>query len=263
VDVAGVVLGGLTLAAVTYAFVQAGHAGVGSPVVVAAVVAAIAGAAFVAVERTGQQPMLPLPLFRRPVFTTANGVAGTMNLVTLGLLFVLTLYLQNVRHHSALVAGLALFPLFLPLCVLPPVVGRVAALVGTKWPMAIGLLVAAVGLGLLARVGATSGYATLLPVLLLWGVGLGLLAPAVVAAAISAVPAERAGLASGMNNTARQAGGAIGIAAFGALAGSPGAHTFLSGMHAGGLIGAGLFAAAAAVAVSVIPGDAARPADER
>ena len=119
-----------------------------------------------------------------------------------------------------LAAGVAMLPLFLPLTVLAPLAGRLTAHVGPKLPMAAGLLTAAVGVGLLVRAQAGSGYRTLLPALLLWGIGLGVLTPAVVAAAVRAVPARRAGLASAVNNTARQAGGAIGIAAFGAIAGS-------------------------------------------
>ena len=58
--------------------------------------------------------MFPLALFRRPDFSAANAAAGAMNLGTLGMLFVLTLYLQTVQHRSALAAGVAMHPLFLP-----------------------------------------------------------------------------------------------------------------------------------------------------
>ena len=78
--------------------------------------------------------------------------------------------------------------------------------------------VAASGLALLTAAGAGTGYLVLLPAFLLWGIGLGIVTPAVVAAAIAAVQEDRAGLASAINNTARQAGGAIGIAACGAIA---------------------------------------------
>ena len=142
----------------------------------------------------------------------------------------LTLYLQDVRHHSALVAGLALFPLFLPLSLIAPFSGRMTARVGSRRPMVIGLLLAAAGTALFVAVNADSSYLTLLPALLMLGSGLGVLTPAVVAAAIGAVPGDRAGLASAVNNTARQACGAIGIAAFGALAGDPFGHGFVPGM---------------------------------
>jgi DHA2 family methylenomycin A resistance protein-like MFS transporter len=202
-------------------------------------------AAFIAVERATADPMLPPKLFRRPAFTVANAVAGVMNLCTLGLLFLVTQYLQTVRHDSALAAGLALLPLFLPLTILAPTVGRVTGQYGPRWPMVAGLLMTSAGFGLLAVVRTDSSYWTLLPALLLWGCGLSLLTPAVVAAAVGAVK-ERSGLASAVNNTARQAGGAIGIATFGAVAGSASnARVFVSGMHVVGLISVALFLVAA------------------
>jgi DHA2 family methylenomycin A resistance protein-like MFS transporter len=79
------------------------------------------------------------------------------------------------------------------------------------------------------------------------------LTPAVVSAAVGAVPSERAGLASGVNNTARQAAGAIGIAAFGALAGAPASHGFIGGFHTTALIATGMFGAAAVATVALIP----------
>jgi MFS transporter, DHA2 family, methylenomycin A resistance protein len=181
-----------------------------------------------------------------------------MNLVTLGLLFVVTLYLQDVRGFSPLAAGVALFPLFIPLTVAAPLAGRLTARVGARPPMVAGLLVAAAGIALLGVLGRDASRLALLPALVLWGIGLGVLTPAVVAAALGAVPAGRAGLASAVNNTARQAGGAIGIAAFGALAGAPGRAGFLAGFHAAALIGAGLFAAAAVATVGLVPPPGAR-----
>jgi DHA2 family methylenomycin A resistance protein-like MFS transporter len=129
-----------------------------------------------------------------------------MNLAALGLVFTLTLYLQRVQGRSPLEAGFAVLPLFLPMFILAPLAGRVTARCGPKGPMAIGLLIASAGVSLLLLTGAGSSYQTLLPALLLWGIGLGILTPAVVAAAIGAVPAESAGMASAVNNTARQAG---------------------------------------------------------
>lgn len=158
-------------------------------------------------------PATPLRLFRCRAFSTANGVALTMNLGTLGLLFVLTTFLQTVQGRSALDAGLAVLPLFLPLTVLAPVAGRITARIGPRSPMLAGLLVAGGGVALVATWSPTSSYAHLLPAMLCWGIGRGLLTPAVVTAALRSAPPHRAGLASGVNNTARQAGGAIGVAA--------------------------------------------------
>jgi MFS transporter, DHA2 family, methylenomycin A resistance protein len=256
-DTAGIALGAVLLATVTFAFVQSGRDGLSVAVVAAAAVALLALVAFLAVERSrGDEAMLPLSLFRSRGFSIANAVAGTMNLGTLGLLFVLTLYLQRVLGHSALSAGLLLIPLFAPLSVLAPFAGRLTSRTGPRAPMVAGLLLAAAGVALLGRLDASSGVAELLPALLLWGVGLGFLTPAVVAAAMSAVPAPRAGLASAINNTARQAGGAIGIAALGALAGETARRShFLSGFHLAGYLVAGLFGAAA-LATLALPSQA-------
>jgi MFS transporter, DHA2 family, methylenomycin A resistance protein len=256
-DARGVSLGVLTLIATTFAFIQGGRSGAGSPAVIAAaILAVVLLGAFLLTERTrGDDAMLPLPLFRRPDFSVANGAAGTMNLGTLGTLFVLTLFLQSVQHHSPLVAGLWIVPLFLPLAVIAPLAGRLTSRIGSRLPVAVGLAVAAVGLALLATTNASSSFLAMLPAFLLWGIGLGVLTPAVVAAAIAAVPGERAGLASAINNTSRQAGGAIGIAVAGAVAGQPGSSGFVSGFHAVAIGSACLYAIAALLGVGLIPGE--------
>jgi MFS transporter, DHA2 family, methylenomycin A resistance protein len=250
-DVAGTLLAALTLAALVLGVIRAGRAGLDGGVSVAVVVGGLALLGFLLAERRAPSPMLPLGLFRRPAFSTANAVAGAMNLGTLGLLFLLTMFLQVVQHRSALAAGVAVLPLFVPLAVLAPVAGRVAARTGPAAPMVAGLLLAAVGVGLLATWSVSSAYADLVPALLAWGVGIAVLTPAVVAASVAAAPADRSGLASGVNNTARQAGGAVGIAVYGAVAGQPSgsyAH-FLAGLHVTGLATAALYVAAAAVTV--------------
>src|SRR4051794_40907012 len=265
-DVAGMALGTVALGAVTFALID------GVPL--AAAVAVLAAGGFVAVERRSPAPMLPLALFRRPRFTVANAVAGTMNLGSLGCIFVLTLFLQVVQDRPPLEAGLAMVPLFAPVAALAPVSGRLTGRFGPRGPMVAGLLVAAGGLALLGTVQATAPYAQLLPAFVLWGAGLRLLtaaggaAPpgageaqragppagghntpppgggAGGAAAVGAVESERAGLASAVNNTARQAGGAIGIAAFGALAGDPARPGFVHGFHVAALVAATLYAVA-------------------
>ncbi|MGH3425080.1 MAG: MFS transporter, partial [Nocardioidaceae bacterium] len=255
-DPAGIALGGLALAATTFAFIRSAD-GVDVVVAGAAATAVVLVPAFGVVERYRSEPMLPLELFGRPGFSSANAVAGAMNLGTLGLLFVLTLYLQTVQGRDPLAAGVALLPLFVPLGVLAPLAGRVTARVGPRPPMVAGLTCAAVGAALLVRLRPDSAYATVLPAMLLWGIGMGLLTPAVVSAAIRSVPPDRAGLASGVNNTARQAGGAIGIAAYGALAGSPSSPgTFTSGLHLAGIATAVLWVAAAIVTLALVPAGA-------
>jgi MFS transporter, DHA2 family, methylenomycin A resistance protein len=237
-DVPGAALTAALLAALIFAIIA------GS--VAASVAAAALLAALVAVERRRSDPMLPAALLRRPAFAAANVVAAAMNLGTLGTLFVLTLFLQDVQGRSALGAGVAILPAFGLLAVVAPLTGRLVGRIGPRGPMVAGLLVAAGGLALLAD-------DALLVASMLWGLGLGLLTPAVVAAAMGAVPAERAGLAAAVNNTARQAGGAIGIAASGAVAGSPARAGFVHGFHGVALGAAALYVVAAALAWAALP----------
>jgi DHA2 family methylenomycin A resistance protein-like MFS transporter len=105
-DLAGVELGAAALCSLTFASIEAGRAGLSAPVVAAAVIGLGFGALFIATELRVSRPILPPALLRRPRFAVANAVATSMNLGTLGTLFVLTLYLQSVRGDSALVAGL-------------------------------------------------------------------------------------------------------------------------------------------------------------
>ena len=237
VDWLGAALGTALLATVTFAVIEAGAW--------LLVVAAVLLAVFVVVERATADPMLPPALFRRPAFSVANAVAGVMNLCTLGLLFLVTQYLQTVQDRSAFEAGLALLPLFLPLMLLTPLAGRLTGRLGPRRPMVAGLVLTSAGFAVLAWLGTDSSYWTLLPALLLWGCGLGVLTPAVVAAAVAAVK-ERSGLASAVNNTARQAGGAVGIATFGAVAGTASnARLFVSGIHVAATVSVALFLVAA------------------
>lgn len=256
-DPPGLLLGGLALFATTFAFIEGGRSGATAPdVLAAAVVAVLALVALAMAERRrGDTAMLPPALLRRPGFGAANTTAGIMNLCTLGTLFVLPLFLQSVQHRSAFQAGLTLLPLFTPLAVCALLGGRITSRVGARVPAAAGLLVAAAGLALLTRTTAHSGLPLLVPAFLLWGLGVGLLTPAVVAAAIAAVPTERSGLASAVNNTARQTGGAIGIAVAGAIAGTPSDEPrFLRCLHTVALGSAALYAATAVLALIALPG---------
>ncbi|MGH2832977.1 MAG: MFS transporter [Solirubrobacteraceae bacterium] len=255
-DKVGVVLGMALLFAMTFSFIEGGRVGASAPPVIGSALATVLLVVlFLLVEHhRGSEAMLPLELFRRAEFSVANAAAGTMNLCTLGTLFLLTLFLQSVRGDSPLAAGLELIPLFAPLALIAPLAGRLSSRIGPRLPIGVGFLLSAGGLALLALAGAATSYWLLLAAFLLWGMGLGFVTPAVVGAAIAAVSRERSGLASAVNNTTRQAGGAVGIAIAGAIAGQPSSrHVFLAGFHAVALGSAVLYVMAAAVGMALIP----------
>ncbi|MET8764334.1 MFS transporter [Lentzea sp. NPDC004782] len=245
-DTPGVVLAALTLAATVYAVITASAWS-------AAAVALPALAGFLWWERRAPDPVLPLSLLRRRAFAGANLVAAAMNLVGIGTIFVTTLYLQTVQHRAAFAAGAMLLPLFVPLAALAPVTGRLTGRFGPRPPMIAGLLVGAAGSLAFLGLRPESSYLRLLPVLLGLGAGMGLLTAAVVAAAVRSVPSERAGLASGVNNTARQAAGALAVAGYGAVAGTPSnGAAFTSGLHTLGVAGAVTWLAALVLTVLTV-----------
>lgn len=229
IDVAGIATAAPALGAGVYAVIG------GS--VVAGVSAVVLLGAFVLVERRSAHPMLPPAIARRTA--AANFVAAAMNFVGIGTILVLTLYLQGVRHAGPLEAGLEVLPLFLPLSVLAPVAGRLVARFGPRPLMVAGLALGALGMLNLLLVNKNSGYPALLPTLLGLGIGMGLLTTAVVTAAVAGVPPERAGVAGGINNTARQAGGALGVAVLGA-----------GGLHTAGLTASTLWLLAIGVTLA-------------
>jgi MFS transporter, DHA2 family, methylenomycin A resistance protein len=178
-------------------------------------------------ERRHDHPLLPLGLFRQPVFAGCLAVGFLLNLSLYGLLFVLGLYFQVTRHWSAWVSGVAFVPLPVVLGIANVLARRIGARLGARMALAAGLLVAAGGAALLARVdAATTAYAAMLPGLLLLPAGIGIAVPVMTASLLGSLPESRAGLASGALNAVRQAGGAIGVALFGGIA-APAA--FLSG----------------------------------
>ncbi|MEV0052003.1 MFS transporter [Saccharopolyspora shandongensis] len=245
---AGAVVG---LTAVVFAVIEAGQAGLGASVVVALVVAVIAlGTAGRRVPRSW--------LGNRP-FLAANSVALLMNLGMNGTLFVLSLYLQNLGGNSPARTGLLLLPMSIPLVLLAPVAGRVVARFGPRVPMVCGAVIAAAGSGCWALASPGGGYAEVVPVLVACGIGAGLLTTPVVAAAVGALGPRRSGLASGVNNTMRQTGTALGVAVFGAIAGSPAAPAdFTAGLHRLAAVGVLLWLVAIACSLAT-SGSGRRP----
>ncbi|MFE4874172.1 MFS transporter [Streptomyces sp. NPDC056682] len=197
--------------------------------VLLAAVAVCALAALLVIERRVPRPLLPVPREARRPLGLASLVAGLMNLCALGGLFLLTQAFQDVHQLDPLAAGLLTLPAMLPLPLLGAPAGRLSTRIGVWRTAALGLLVAAAGMaGIAASLTNTgTGYIVLALFLTLWGTGLGVLTPAIVAAALKATP-HAPGLASGASNTARQTGGALGIAIFATVAGSATAPGFSS-----------------------------------
>ena len=223
------------------------------------VLAFAAGAAFVVLEARVEAPMLPLAMLRNRTFSAAVLFGVCVNLTYYGTVFVLALFLQHARGQSPLQAGLTFIPLTGGFLLSNIASGHAVARYGTRLPMIGGALVAGLGYALLIPVGANTPLVALLAAFLLIPGGMGLAVPAMTTTVLASVEPARAGTASALLNTARQAGGAVGVAAFGALTGSGSAAQVVSGLHADTAISAALLLVAACLAWNM-SADAAHPA---
>ena len=234
VDLPGQLLAVVALTSFVGAMIELRPLGIMHPLVIGGtVLAVVAGALFIAVERKSAAPMLPLSLFADPTFSAAVAFGVFANLTYYGMVFVLSLYLQRVLGHSPLQTGLAFLPLTGGFLLSNLASGPVVARFGSRAPMIAGALLDAAGFAALIFVGPSTPTAALLLPFLLIPAGMGLAVPAMTTAVLSAVAQERAGTASAVLNTARQSAGAIGVAAFGALAAHGGGATEAAHIVAG------------------------------
>ncbi len=175
---------------------------------------ALLGAFLVIESRLAEHPLVPLGIFRRRSLTAANGVAVTVGASLFGVYFFLSLYLQQINGYTPLRAGLAFLPAGLATLAGALTASRLVARVGVRRQLILGLLLAAVGLVGMAQLTPGDAYWTSVFVPeLLTGIGLGLSFVPMTLGATAGVPPQEAGLASGLLNTTRQIGGAVGLAA--------------------------------------------------
>ncbi|HEX3518197.1 MAG TPA: MFS transporter [Solirubrobacteraceae bacterium] len=217
-DLGGQISGALALLGLVSFLIESGREGFEAPVaLVAAVLGLTSAVSFVCCERSRRQPLLELSWFAKPELSAANAASGLMNMGTLGALFAIGLYLQQSRGLSALDAGLTLVALAAPLAFLTPFSGRLVAASGPRRPAGIGLMICGGAYLGLAGVGASITAPGGIALLALAGTGMGIAVPGLVAGATQALGEGRAGIAAAINNTARQVGGAVGVALIGGL----------------------------------------------
>ncbi len=243
----------LALTGLTAAVIEAKPLGFGDPILIGCAILGIAAAvAFIRHEGRTAEPMLPLSLFGSRAFSGAVIFGATVNLTYYGVVFVLSLYLQRVLGYSPIRTGLAFLPLTATFFIVNVISGWWVGRAGSRAPMIAGALIDAAGFALLAFVtGARAPYWQLATAFILIPGGMGLGVPAMTTAVLASVARERSGTASAVLNAARQASGAIGVAAFGALAGDAPRH-ITDGLRVAALLAAALLIVAAIVAVATI-----------
>jgi fucose permease len=205
-----------------YALTRATTDGWSSPVTLGLLggAAALIGT-FIAIESRSHAPLLPLRIFRLRALSAANATMALVGAVTFSEFFLLTLYVQDVLHYSAVQSGVAFVAFALSVVVASNLAQVVVARVGVRTTLMTGLTLATISLALLTQVPVEGNYfADLFPAFVLGGAGLGFSFVPVTIASLTGVERADAGVASGLVNTSRQIGGAVGLAAISTIAAS-------------------------------------------
>jgi DHA2 family methylenomycin A resistance protein-like MFS transporter len=205
----------------------------------------VLAALFIVQERRTRQPMLPLSLFRNRLFSLASLVGLLVNVAFYGLIFVLSLYFQQINRLSALATGLAFLPMMAAVFVVNLFAARAAERFGALMMIAAGACIAAAGCITLLGVERGSAYWQVCAQLVAMGAGLGLLVPPLTSTLLGSVEKSRSGIAAGVLNSTRQTGSVVGVALFGSLLERKDA--FMGGVHISLVISTCLFVIAAAV----------------
>ena len=219
-DLAGAatVTSGLML--LVYAMTRATSDGWGTTTTIGLLVGSVALiGAFIGIEQRSPHPLLPLRIFRSRLLTVANGAMAIVGAVAFSEFFLLTLYLQDVLHYSPVQTGVAFVAFAGTVVVTSNIAQMVVGRVGVRPTLAIGLLLSATSVGLLTGLPVHGHYFfDIFPAFVLGGAGMGLSFVPVTIASLTGVERADAGVASGLVNTSRQIGGAVGLAAVGAIA---------------------------------------------
>jgi EmrB/QacA subfamily drug resistance transporter len=217
-DLVGVALSVLALGGVLFGIIQGPVGGWTSPpVLVGLIVGGALLVAFLVWERRDDEPMLPLEFFRNARFSAAAAAITLAFFGLLGFVFLLTQYLQFVEGNSPLVAGLRLAPPAAGLMISAPGAPRLARVIGAKFVVAGGLVVAAGALVALSFESVLTSVPLQVSALALFGVGMGATIAPATDSVMGSVPRDRAGVGSAVNDTTRQTGGALGVAILGSI----------------------------------------------
>jgi EmrB/QacA subfamily drug resistance transporter len=258
-DWPGALTGAVALGAITYAIIVLPGEGVGSPeFAAAAILALLSSITFVIIERRVSQPMLPPAIFAPAQFRAANAVTFVVNGALGGFAFVFIPALEIVAGYSPVAAGSALVPVTAVTMLLSGTSGRLAGRTGPRPLIVAGCVLCAAASLLAVRIGPHASYWTaVLPLALLFGLGLACILPPLTASAMNSAPDSLAGLASGVNNAVARIAGLLWIAALPPLTGLTGAaYTDPARFHSSftqiSWICAAAFACAAVLAATLI-----------
>jgi EmrB/QacA subfamily drug resistance transporter len=217
-DVAGLITFSASLFLIVFGLLRGNDVGWGSAQILGTLIGGAALlAAFVVIERLQERPMLDISLFRQPAFVGVQAATFCLGAGMFALFPFLSIYLQDIDGYSPLGAGLRFLPITVFVFVVPLVTRRHAAR-APLWALLAGsLAIVALGIALMQLVSVDASWTVLLPGFIVSGIGIGLANPTIAGAALRVVDPARTGMASGISNTCRIGGLAVGVAALGVL----------------------------------------------
>jgi len=222
-DVPGAFLAAVGLAGTTYALIEAPEQGFSPAIAVTAVGGVAALIAFLVTERRSANPMMPLTIFASRQFSAANAVTFVVYAALGGVFFLLVSFLQISLGYSPIAAGAASLPVTVLMLLFSARSGALATRIGAKIPLTIGPLVIAAGMLLMLRIAPGDSYvSTVLPAVIVFGVGLTLVVAPVTATVLAAADARHSGVASGINNAVSRVAGLLAVAVLPVIAGLTG-----------------------------------------
>jgi EmrB/QacA subfamily drug resistance transporter len=252
-DVGGATLAALGLAGTTYALIEAPQHGVSPAIVLTAVAGAGALVTFLVVERRSANPMMPLSIFASRQFSAANLVTFVVYAALNGVFFLLVAHLQIAVGYSPAAAGAASMPVTAIMLVLSSRAGALAQRLGPRIPLAVGPVIIAAGMLLMTGIERGDGYVeSVLPAVVVFGLGLTLVVAPVTATVLAAAEARHAGIASGVNNAVARVAGLLAVAVLPLVAGLTGDRFYDPAAMADGFRTAMVTCAALAVAGGVL-----------
>jgi EmrB/QacA subfamily drug resistance transporter len=238
-DVLGLVTFSAALFLIVFGILRGNALGWSSATILLSLIAGVALlVAFVLVELRQERPMFDVRLFRQPAFV---GVSVATFCIAAGMFAMfpyLSIYLQDILGFTPLETGIRFLPLTVFVFFVPLAMRRVAARIPLRVMIGAGLALVAVGLLLMHGLNADSAWTALLAGFIVGGVGIGIANPALAAGALRVVDPTRTGMASGINNTFRLGGVAVGVAALGALLESRVTHAFTAAGDSADSLGA-------------------------
>jgi EmrB/QacA subfamily drug resistance transporter len=257
-DLPGLVTSALMLFALTYALIEGQDKGWTSGLILGSfALSALAAGLFVLAEARSAAPMVNLSLFRSRVFSGGTVTMMLWAFGVFGIYFFTSLYLQDILGFSPTKAGLVFVPMAALLIVSAGIAPLISARLAPHRTVALGMLIMAAGLALFGRLGASATFASLMPGILLFGAGAGLMQVPLTNAVLHSMPPARSGVAAALLNASREVAGLLGITLIGAVLrarqgdalrhGTSAARSFLAGYHAGVLLTVILIAAGVVV----------------